>query len=102
MATHPSRRASICDTSEGGTHGGSRSAVSHDEPVVSARAAPTARFNTQHQMGTVLLSESGYVLPVRVESTIITSLTAAASATCRLRREREKSHLPEWPSVDLK
>lgn len=50
-----------------------------------------------------LLRASGKRLPLRVESTTSTRpLAAAASATCRLRRESEKPQLPVWPSVDLK
>jgi len=58
-------RASICDFSCADTHSLGNQISSDPEPL------EKHRFNTAHQIGTVLLSASGILFPCRVESTNI-------------------------------
>lgn len=99
--TNPSIFLSICVFSLPETALGGVNKLRASSPFLST--PKIALFITQHQNGTVLLSASGMLFPLLVESTTThPPCRPTTSSSCRFSLRRLNAHSPMWPSVLLK
>lgn len=99
--TNPSILLSICVFSLSETALGGVNRLNASSPFFST--PKSALSITQHQKGTVLLSASGILFPLLVESTIThPPCWLTTSSSCKLSLRRLNAHSPMWPSVLLK